>query len=300
MNESDIDKCIGRVSNHLICDKSYIEKDYYTTLIICTLSKRSFFDHNLIFSGGTSLSKGYKVIQRFSEDVDFIIPNANSIPRNKRKDIKYCIIEEILKIDGLQYIRDSSANEDAKVSIEFSYNHLYTHTKTIRSNILVELFFEEAPTSSCSRLISSYLCEYGQYGNDTTPVLCRSIEETLADKFSALTWRTASNQLTDRLTRHLYDIHLVYCYMNTNKYFSIENFKKLVNLQYTKKDALRSGFPEINTAISLTLGSLTKNKYFMNDYNTYVTGMIFGRNTQNISFNDAFVSYKSLAGIFMS
>lgn len=300
MSESNIDKYIVRASNHLICDKSYIEKDYYTTSIICTLSKRSFFGHKLIFSGGTSLSKGYKVIQRFSGDVDFIIPNANSISRNKRKDIKYCIIEEILKIDGIQYIHDSSANKDGKVSIEFSYNNLYAHTKTIRCNILVELFFEEAPASSCILPVSSYLCEYRQYGNDTTLVLCRSLEETLADKFSALTWRTASSQLADRLTRHLYDIHLVYCHMNTDKSFRVDNFKRLVKLQYTQKDALRSGFPEINTAISLTLEALRKNKYFMKDYNAYVKGMIFGENTQNISFSDALVSYKSLADVFIS
>ena len=44
-----------------------IEKDYYVTMILRLLSEQLT---NVVFKGGTSLSKGYHAINRFSEDID--------------------------------------------------------------------------------------------------------------------------------------------------------------------------------------------------------------------------------------
>lgn len=50
----------------------YIEKDYWISKILQQLS-RSIYAENTVFKGGTSLSKGYGLINRFSEDVDIAI-----------------------------------------------------------------------------------------------------------------------------------------------------------------------------------------------------------------------------------
>ena len=47
-----------------------VEKDYYVTIILKGLKERLPF---IVFKGGTSLSKCYKVINRFSEDIDVTI-----------------------------------------------------------------------------------------------------------------------------------------------------------------------------------------------------------------------------------
>ena len=47
-----------------------VEKDYYVTMILRGLSERL---GNVVFKGGTSLSKCHKVIKRFSEDIDITI-----------------------------------------------------------------------------------------------------------------------------------------------------------------------------------------------------------------------------------
>ena len=44
-----------------------IEKDYYVTMILRLLSEQLEL---CVFKGGTSLSKGFHVINRFSEDID--------------------------------------------------------------------------------------------------------------------------------------------------------------------------------------------------------------------------------------
>jgi predicted nucleotidyltransferase component of viral defense system len=49
-----------------------IEKDWWVTLAL----KASFelkYSTSIVFKGGTSLSKGWNLIQRFSEDIDLAI-----------------------------------------------------------------------------------------------------------------------------------------------------------------------------------------------------------------------------------
>jgi hypothetical protein len=71
-----------------------IEKDYYVTealRAITAIDSNRQHEHNeiiiksLIFKGGTSLSKGWNLIQRFSEDIDiFVDPLALTPPLGKR------------------------------------------------------------------------------------------------------------------------------------------------------------------------------------------------------------------------
>ena len=50
-----------------------IEKDFWVCLVLKTLFVDSPFANALVFKGGTSLSKVYRVIERFSEDVDLVL-----------------------------------------------------------------------------------------------------------------------------------------------------------------------------------------------------------------------------------
>jgi hypothetical protein len=50
----------------------FVEKDYWLTTVLYELSKSSYRDIT-VFKGGTSLSKGFGIIERFSEDVDLAL-----------------------------------------------------------------------------------------------------------------------------------------------------------------------------------------------------------------------------------
>ena len=67
-----------------------IEKDYYVTMLLRLLSKKL---SNVVFKGGTSLSKGFKVINRFSEDIDITFDE--HIGEARRKKLKNNIIKGI-------------------------------------------------------------------------------------------------------------------------------------------------------------------------------------------------------------
>ncbi len=55
-----------------------IEKDYYETEALRAIAVTNTRD-SIIFKGGTSLSKGWNLIQRFSEDIDIFSIPARSV-----------------------------------------------------------------------------------------------------------------------------------------------------------------------------------------------------------------------------
>ena len=59
-------------AKHLGINQMAIEKDWWVTITLKALFQTSCAD-SLLFKGGTSLSKGFNIIERFSEDIDLSI-----------------------------------------------------------------------------------------------------------------------------------------------------------------------------------------------------------------------------------
>ncbi|MCH5241141.1 MAG: nucleotidyl transferase AbiEii/AbiGii toxin family protein [Muribaculaceae bacterium] len=86
-----------------------IEKDWWVTATLYALSKTKYFPL-MSFKGGTSLSKGYGLINRFSEDIDISIarqgvfsisnPSGNQLNKVRRKARHYVIRELPLELDA--------------------------------------------------------------------------------------------------------------------------------------------------------------------------------------------------------
>ena len=95
---------IVTVSERTGIDESIVEKDYYVTMILKELVQRN---PDVVFKGGTSLSKAYHVIDRFSEDID--ITFEEHLGEARRKKIKYQLLQPIsedldLAIDNWKFI----------------------------------------------------------------------------------------------------------------------------------------------------------------------------------------------------
>lgn len=71
-NIQQFSDAIRATSEHLNIAPIYIEKDYWITKILQQLSKTPQAN-NTVWKGGTSLSKGYRLIDRFSSDIDVAV-----------------------------------------------------------------------------------------------------------------------------------------------------------------------------------------------------------------------------------
>ena len=107
-----------------------IEKDYYVTLILKGLKEKLPF---IVFKGGTSLSKCYKVINRFSEDIDVTVDTrlSQSQMRNVKK-----VIQEVaagLNIIILNLIYSPNTSNLQNMQCLSAYSAFYLCTEAVQS-----------------------------------------------------------------------------------------------------------------------------------------------------------------------
>ncbi|MFN8343466.1 MAG: nucleotidyl transferase AbiEii/AbiGii toxin family protein [Spirosomataceae bacterium] len=144
-----------------------IEKDYWIMHVLNGLKKQGF-DFEL--KGGTSLSKGYGIIDRFSEDIDIHITppkefNINENPKNThpktaeaRKKF-YDWLAETIQIEGIVSVERDHAFDDTDYyrsgGIRLYYQSQTDAVSGIKEGILLEAGFDTVtPNQKC--LISSW------------------------------------------------------------------------------------------------------------------------------------------------
>ena len=75
-------------------EPAFIEKDWYALQLLGVLKEfKNDQGLELVFSGGTRLSKSFGLIKRFSEDLDFFLCASNQITR--RRSFRNSIISHI-------------------------------------------------------------------------------------------------------------------------------------------------------------------------------------------------------------
>jgi hypothetical protein len=84
----DFDQAVIRAAEHFRprgLREAIIEKDYFVTEALRAIEQAA--GPHVIFKGGTSLSKGWGLIQRFSEDIDIFLDPATFAPRISKRSI---------------------------------------------------------------------------------------------------------------------------------------------------------------------------------------------------------------------
>ena len=96
-NEKDtFEQIILRTSEYLEDKAEIVEKDYFVTLF---LKRIVAVMPDIVFKGGTSLSKCYHIIKRFSEDIDLNVQSEKKPSESKRKQLKASIIHIISDLE---------------------------------------------------------------------------------------------------------------------------------------------------------------------------------------------------------
>lgn len=184
------------------CPPAYIEKDWYVTQIIALLSKLKYENLNLVFAGGTALSKAHKVIQRMSEDVDFKVSLPKGLQSRKSlSNLKNHIANE-LENSGLNIVisKTKARNENKLFSFEIDYPKYFEHGPGLRSHILLEFNVKEVRSSPVYKSVSSFINELTKSPAEVEQIACLNLVENSADKLSALSWR-----IPDRIRDNIYD-----------------------------------------------------------------------------------------------
>jgi len=215
-----------------------IEKDWWVTLTLKALFQ-SAYSENLVFKGGTSLSKCWKLIERFSEDIDLGLDpqtfgmnyesNATKsyVERLKRRGCEFTSTElkvEIEKQFAALGISKELINVEAEpVPREFPdtdpqvlhmrYKSLYDPITYIADEVKIEVSVRSTKTPFTTRPVNSILFEMlPDIVLKETPFSVFVVEprKTFLEKIFLLHEEflkpDQSRIRTERMSRHLYDL----------------------------------------------------------------------------------------------
>ena len=211
-DHSLFEQVILYVSEETGIEVSIIEKDYYVTLFLQRIVKEQ---PNIIFKGGTSLSKCYKLIDRFSEDIDLNIDTETHPTQGQRKKLKESIVSIIDEFDF-------TLTNPEGVRSRRDYNRYIVDYPTIfptsylKEHLIVEtaVYIKAYPYKRmrASSLIYDYLERNGrtdlieQYSLQPFELNVQTAERTLVDKVFALGDYYLSDAVHEH-SRHVYDIY---------------------------------------------------------------------------------------------
>jgi hypothetical protein len=198
----------------------FIEKDYWVTYALHTI-----FNHAIgtdtVFKGGTALSKCYKMIDRFSEDIDLVVLRREGESNNRLttkirtiSDVVSAVLPEV-NIEGLTQKRGMNRKTAHSYNKEFQGNY-----GQVRDVIVVEAtwlgYYEPCTTKKLNSLVGEMMQNNGQdqialeYRLQSFEVRVLEPVRTLCEKIMSLVrFSYGENPVEDlkQKIRHTYDLH---------------------------------------------------------------------------------------------
>lgn len=234
---------ISAASSELKIPQTFVEKDYWITLVLSRLAKTKYANET-VFKGGTSLSKGFGLIQRFSEDVDIAIIDENNKSGNKIKTIIRMVEKEITKeLKELNVPEVTSKGSRFRKSV-FEYESMDAKNHGNKLIVEVNSFANHFPYQllTIKSLVFDFLMQnknekiIEQFDLQPFQLNVQSKEQTLMEKLVSLirfSFEENAAESISKKVRHFYDLYFL---MNdkecaafiTSKKF-IKQFKEILN-----------------------------------------------------------------------
>ena len=197
-----------------------VEKDYYISLILKALSQ-SCHNAQIVFKGGTALSKAYALIDRFSEDVDFAVISAGMSGNRVKALLSQLMKEVTLDLEEDRNFVDVSKGSKYRKQ---AFNYVsqldwagFPHPTPARVIVEISAFANPFPHEKrkIEPLVTTFLQTQGmtefidQYSLGSFELNVLSLKQTLCEKLVALIrFSMSADPLTALRSkiRHFYDI----------------------------------------------------------------------------------------------
>jgi len=286
-----------------------IEKDWWVVHTLSAIFSTEYAD-KLVFKGGTSLSKGWNLIERFSEDVDLALDRdflgfADNLSKKEIHKLRYASYEFIstkfvaaldlsfkkMGIENVTVKPQQVVNHDQDpLIIEIYYPKLTGRDIYLRPDILVEIGSRSLKEPYSQRNITTFVSEiFTEMLFTENPVVVPTVnpERTFLEKIFLLHeeyQRPIEKMRVERLSRHLYDIeklsqtpYFQKALTNKELYNAIiahrKIFSHLAGVDYTKHSPK---YIQIIPPENLLL-------LWEKDYESMTNSMVYGK---KLSFNE--------------
>ncbi len=210
-----------------INDPALVEKDYWIMHAVFGLKQLGL---TFELKGGTSLSKGFGIIHRFSEDIDIRIEPFDGLQvdtnpsHEKPQHVEsrrqfFDKLRDKINISGFTAVeRDTTYDDETlrNAGLRLRYETHFGSIPGLKDGILLEVGFDQT-TPNRAVTISSWVVLFAeakklQYAdNRAVEILCYNPEYTFVEKVQAVVRKYGQFKATGRVSpnflRHYYDIH---------------------------------------------------------------------------------------------
>ena len=237
--------------------RQLIEKDYWLMHVLWAL-QNSGLKYEL--KGGTSLSKGWNIINRFSEDVDIKIfqPEGMTVhtsknhtkPRHRESRKTYFLwLLDALKLPGTTQIERDTDFDDhdlRNAGYRISYQSMFDPYVGLKTNVLLEVGFDTT-TPNKVHDISSWPYDMAAKGglnicdNRAKAVPCYLPEYTFVEKLSAISKKyrqDVEGKDVQNFTRHYYDIYQLLGEQRVQDFIGTKEYLEHKASRFSKNDDL--------------------------------------------------------------
>jgi len=219
----------------------YIEKDYWITRSLRLMAQNNNAD-KAIFKGGTSLSKAHKIGNRFSEDIDIAISDADTLSGNQLKILIKRIAKEMTI--GLNEITVPGVTSKGSRYYKAMYAYPNVLGRAIKEavnigQLLVEINSFANPYPYERKTIESFITDFFlRTGNESIieeyelqPFSLNVLDkkQTLIEKLVSLIRFSLSDNYKYEVAakiRHFYDLHYLLQDEDCAIYLHSEQFRK--------------------------------------------------------------------------
>lgn len=268
-----------------------IEKDYYVTMILRLLAEQVPY---AVFKGGTSLSKCYKIINRFSEDIDIAIDT--TLSQGQKKRVKQIIVNSAhelgMKIINLDKIR--SRRDYNRYMITYDSVTLGQKDDLINA-VLLETTYAILSFPTAILPVHNYISdtletvepnEIERYYLNSFNMKVQGVDRTLVDKVFALCDYYLTGNIT-RHSRHIYDIYKLLPLIKQDA--DLEKLIKEVRIVRAQSIICPSAKPEVN--VPKLLNEIIKEESYKQDYDNLTRQLL----QEEVPYETAIVTLKQIA-----
>lgn len=212
-----------------------IEKDWWVVQTLRIIFGMPVGKH-LLFKGGTSLSKAWKILDRFSEDIDLALNreylgfessliSKTQVRKLRSKSFQFITgtfkndLESAFHSAGMKDVQVGFENlgdgDQDPVSILVFYPQVTDHPEYIKPRVKVEIGSRSMkdPFTNCSfRSLVGEAFPNMQFTDDNISIPCINPERTFLEKLFLLHeefQKPIDKIRVKRLSRHLFDIHVI-------------------------------------------------------------------------------------------
>ncbi len=196
-----------------------LEKDEHLTDALRALFALQPEGVQLVFCGGTSLSKAYGLIERMSEDADLkvVFPDLDQSRAETRRRLSELRTLVTNTLAGIGLTEDKPKGQAFNENRYFCYARHYASIAGLRPHLQIELTARTPVLPTEVRRITSLADALAGRSDHAFEVPVVAVAETVAEKSLSFLRRYAQHRAglmrqawDTALVRHLYDVHRIY------------------------------------------------------------------------------------------